>query len=146
MKRYILFYFLLGSFAACKNDDINAELDERLSEVLNQVSNGMGESAFILPDSDDFSKIPQDPQNPLSIEKVELGKLLFHETGIALAPVQEFSKGTFSCASCHFSGAGFQAGRFQGGGCVEFSAHLFPDFLIPIILNSLFIRLFTSST
>ena len=70
----------------------------------------------MLPASDDFSKIPQDPLNPLTTEKVELGKLLFHETGIALAPMQEFAEGTFSCASCHFAGAGFQAGRFQGIG------------------------------
>ena len=42
--------------------------------------------------------------------------MLFHETAIALAPMQEISIGTFSCASCHFAGAGFQAGRFQGIG------------------------------
>lgn len=116
MKKYILLFLLLSSFAACKDDDANTALDEKLSEVLNQLSNGTGESAFMLPASDDFSKIPQDPQNPLTIEKVELGKMLFHETGIALAPMQEFAKGTFSCASCHFAGAGFQAGRFQGIG------------------------------
>ena len=69
-----------------------------------------------MPLSDDLANIPQDPRNPLTPEKVQLGKLLYHETGIALAPMQEVGKGTYSCASCHFASAGFQAGRWQGIG------------------------------
>ena len=118
MKHYILLFFTIALLLnSCKkDDDNNAELDLKLSEQLSQISNGVGEEAFVLPEANDFSKIPQDPLNPLTAEKVELGKLLFHETGIGLAPMQEFSKGTFSCATCHFAGAGFQAGRFQGIG------------------------------
>lgn len=114
---FLLFFTIVLLLNSCKKDDGNsAELDLQLSNQLSQISNGIGESAFVLPEANDFSKIPQDPLNPLTIEKVELGKLLFHETGIALAPMQEFAKGTFSCASCHFASAGFQAGRFQGIG------------------------------
>ena len=114
---FLLFFTIALLLNSCKkDDDNNAELDLQLSEQLSQVSNGIGESAFILPETNDFSKIPQDPLNPLTAEKVELGKLLFHETGIALDPMQEFAEGTFSCASCHFAGAGFQAGRVQGIG------------------------------
>lgn len=42
--------------------------------------------------------------------------MLFHDTGLAISPEQEESRGTYSCASCHFASAGFQAGRHQGIG------------------------------
>lgn len=88
--------------------------DQELENVLTQASDGAGLSFFQLPDSDDFANIPQDPKNPITKEKVELGKLLYHETGIALHPTKDISQGNYSCASCHFASAGFQAGRFQG--------------------------------
>ncbi len=71
---------------------------------------------FILPDSDDFDTIFQDPRNQLTPEKVELGKLLFHETALATAPAHEEGRGTYSCATCHHAAAGFQAGRQQSIG------------------------------
>ncbi len=122
LKKTVL--FLVGGLlllSACKNDEIddtllNAALDQELTDLINARSNGEGKDFFVLPDSDDFDEIPQDLRNPLTKEKVELGKLLFHETGIALAPVQDIHKETYSCASCHFASAGFQAGRQQGIG------------------------------
>ncbi|NJB85116.1 cytochrome c peroxidase [Lewinella marina] len=75
-----------------------------------------GPDAFRLPAADDLEALPQDPRNPLSPAKVALGQLLFHETAIATNGKTEEGIGTFSCASCHFAGAGFQAGRFQGIG------------------------------
>jgi len=42
--------------------------------------------------------------------------VLFHETGIGSEAITEGGLKTFSCASCHFAGAGFQAGTFQGVG------------------------------
>lgn len=71
---------------------------------------------YALPDSDDYSNIPADPKNQLTDEKVLLGKLLFHETGISIKPKNESNKGTYSCASCHHSAAGFQSGMKQGIG------------------------------
>ncbi|MFT5167567.1 MAG: cytochrome c peroxidase, partial [Saprospiraceae bacterium] len=64
--------------------------------------------------STDFNTIPQDPKNPLTTEKVALGKLLYHETGLAISPMMSQSAGQYSCASCHFASAGFQANRVQG--------------------------------
>jgi len=73
-----------------------------------------GKDKYILPAADDFGIIPQDPNNPLTREKAELGKLLFFETGLALAPMHDFGKETYSCASCHVPSAGFRPGRPQG--------------------------------
>ncbi|MCB0568803.1 MAG: cytochrome-c peroxidase [Phaeodactylibacter sp.] len=69
-----------------------------------------------MPASDDLGRIPQDPHNPLTPQKVALGQLLYHETGIAQNPEMEMGRSTYSCSSCHFASAGFQAGRFQGMG------------------------------
>lgn len=101
---------------ACQEDaSVPNDLDVELNQVL-AAANPEGKAAFILPPSNDYSNIPQDPNNPITAVKVVLGKLLFHETGIALAPMEVGSMGKFSCASCHFAEAGFQADRFQGIG------------------------------
>lgn len=105
--------------SACQSDQLNEEeirLDAQLSRQLERHAYGEGLAFFQLPASDDYHNIPQDPRNPLTREKVELGKLLYHETGLALAPMQSVGEGTYSCASCHFADAGFQAGRHQGIG------------------------------
>jgi cytochrome c peroxidase len=94
-------------------DDFEMNPVNKLRELVDE--NG-GPAAFSLPDSDDFAAIPQDPNNPITKEKVRLGQLLFHETGIATGSMTTGGLKTFSCASCHFAGAGFQAGRFQGIG------------------------------
>ena len=119
MKKLLLCIFAITLFNACQKDPDNdntsdPQLDADLEIALNDASYGNGLSHFVLPDSDDFNKIPQDPNNPLTAEKVELGKLLYHETGLAVNPMNEIAEGTFSCASCHFAQAGFQASRFQG--------------------------------
>lgn len=107
----------------CKKDkpqEIVADqtnLDTVLLERLNELSNGQGLNYFILPESDQYSLIPQDPSNELNQTKVKLGRLLFHETGIGLNPtMDEIGEQTFSCASCHPAGAGFYANRRQGIG------------------------------
>lgn len=73
-------------------------------------------SAMLQPASDDYASIPQDPNNPLTAEKVELGKLLFHESRLGISSVQSEGLHTYSCASCHHAEAGFQSGLFQGIG------------------------------
>ena len=112
-KFYLLFLAPMLFLASCQKEptvDGTSELDTQLEEILNDFG---GKAAFVLPESEDLAAIPQDPKNPLTKEKVALGQLLFHETGLALNPRQEIGKGTYSCASCHFAAAGFQAGRFQ---------------------------------
>lgn len=94
-----------------------AELNDQLRSVLNQhAPDANGMSFFRLPESFDLAAIPQDPRNPLTEAKIRLGRLLYHETGMAVnAMVEDGSTmNTFSCASCHHSRAGFQAGRIQG--------------------------------
>lgn len=122
MKRIKLLFTLALSalfvFSSCNRDEepSSLELDDELSAILNEVSGNQGTSFFVLPDSDDYNSIPQDPNNPITDAKVELGKFLYHETGIGLAPMLDVGSQTYSCASCHFASAGFQAGRFQGLG------------------------------
>ena len=102
-------------FAACKKDDNNnAKLDDQLETALKLASNGVGKPFYVLPLSNEFDKIPQDPKNPVTKAKVDLGQLLFHETGLAVNPKHPQGMGTYACASCHFASAGFQAGRHQG--------------------------------
>jgi len=121
-------YYKLGSLIllllftiltiGCKKDNsaTHVALDAEIDQLLNDVSDNEGRSFFMLPASDDYQSIPNDPKNPITEEKVVLGKLLFHETCIAVKPKLALSKNTYSCASCHFASAGFQAGRFQGIG------------------------------
>jgi len=85
--------------------------------LLNEIAQEQGGmDFFIMPDSDDLANIPQDPKNPLTSEKVRLGQFLFHETALAIEPLKESAMFTYSCASCHSAGSGFQAGKAQGIG------------------------------
>ena len=91
------------------------ELDEQLVDLIT-IGGQRGLDNFILPESGDLGAIPQDPLNPLSPDKVELGRLLFHETALASNPIREEARGTYGCVTCHHAGAGFQAGRRQAIG------------------------------
>lgn len=95
--------------------EYDSSLDTRLSEAINSASGGVGNQWLILPDSDDFSAIPQDAANPIYSTKVALGKLLFHDTSLATKGHSGESK-TWSCASCHHAAAGFKSGVPQGIG------------------------------
>ena len=87
-------------------------LDTQLRRAI-EAADSDGLDALRLPASDDLAAIPQDPHNPLTAAKVELGRLLFHETALGAAPVRDAGRGTYTCATCHHAGAGFQAGRRQ---------------------------------
>jgi len=70
---------------------------------------------YIMPDESDYANIPnQDPHNPITSEKVELGRLLYFETGLAQNPLKESCYETYSCSSCHIPEKGFLPGRMQG--------------------------------
>lgn len=117
--RKLLLLCTLGALIACQKDDSsneNTELDSELETILQEASNGVGKSHFLLPESEDYTAIPQDPKNPITKTKVDLGRLLYHETGLARIAVKEEGMGTYSCSSCHFASAGFQASRIQGIG------------------------------
>lgn len=120
--RLLLVMTVVLFFSSCNMDgddhiidtgDVNY-IDEELTEVLVQSGGSLGH--YILPASDDLNSIPQDPKNPLSRAKVQLGKLLFHETALATASKFDESMSTYSCASCHHAAGGFQANLAQGIG------------------------------
>jgi len=145
LRTTVLATALMFTIVSCKKnenpDPIDPGIDHELIETLKSASSGIGESHFILPNSNAFSQIPQDPNNPLNSAKVELGKLLFHETGIGLDPLQpNLSVEAFSCASCHHAQAGFQANIPQGigEGGVGFGAsgegrHLNPQYPVNMV-------------
>ena len=91
------------------------ELNERLESLITLEGQRRLDN-FVLPESDDFARIPQDPRNPLTSEKIRLGQLLFHDPTLSQSPLYESSRGTYSCATCHHAKAGFQAGRQQSIG------------------------------
>lgn len=135
MKKTHLF-ILIFALISCENDEyvllnedanqkqINTSklvpvligLDKNLIKALEDVTDGIGVSYFTLPDSNNFANIPQDPLNPITVEKVELGKLLFHETATGGNPKIESNLFSYSCASCHHAAAGFGSGLRQGVG------------------------------
>jgi len=98
------------SFVHNNSETASAEL---IAAIESQYSEGV--SGLILPDSRDFNAIPQDPQNPITHEKVALGELLFHDTAFATKGLSLEEK-TWSCASCHHAAAGFKSGIPQGIG------------------------------
>ncbi len=113
--------FLLSGFllvvliAACAEDEAESSLDVRLKQTIASLSKSGELSYFIMPDSDDYEALPnQDPHNPITKAKVELGKALFFETGLAQNPKLAACYETYSCSSCHVPSRGFLPGRMQG--------------------------------
>ena len=105
---------LLLFVTSCSKEELTeAQQADLLFDLLREVSPTGSIAYFRLPYEQALPAIPADPRNPLTNEKVELGKLLFHETGLARAPIHSVSENTYSCAACHHAGAGFQAGRWQ---------------------------------
>ena len=96
------FTFLLLVFLglnACQSDGLDNPLDIQLRNRLNSLSPTETLDYFLLPEDGDYDQIPQDPSNPLFEEKIELGKFLFFETGLALDPKHESGRETYSCGS-----------------------------------------------
>ena len=86
-----------------------------LLDLLTASSPTQSKDFYLLPDSDDFNNIPQDPLNPLTQAKVDAGKLIFHDPAFATEGVTPRAK-TWSCATCHHARAGFKSGLVQGMG------------------------------
>ncbi len=117
----MLIVLLVG---ACSDDDDPGtggdntidQLNQALTTLMEDAANGQGLAFYTMPASNDFASIPQDPNNPITSEKVELGKLLYHETGLLSEAKHSEAIGLSSCAGCHHAQAGFQAGLAQGIG------------------------------
>ena len=77
MRTLILLIFTTLLFTySCTSDKLNSPLDNELQKILRQTSPTGNSDYYILPQSDDYSNIHQDPRNPLNEGKVELGKML----------------------------------------------------------------------
>ena len=116
-KTFSLAFLVISVLSSCASDDdgyqaqpVQSALEARIVELYGS------KDALILPLEDNYSAIPADPNNPITQAKVELGKFLFHETGLAKNPNMEIGTNRYSCASCHHVDAGFQAGIRQGIG------------------------------
>jgi cytochrome c peroxidase len=92
----------------CQNTDYSSSLDGDLESLIVNKDN------FILPDETDLSQIPQSAANPLTPEKIALGKLLFFEPAFANEAKRKEFNNTFTCSSCHVVSEGFKPGRMQG--------------------------------
>ncbi len=103
-------------FVSCQKEETVDDLymDGLLADVLANQGQAQGMDFFRMPTN--LADIPQDPNNPLTTEKVALGQKLFHETALGSKPENVISIYTYSCASCHHAAAGFQAGIAQGMG------------------------------
>lgn len=115
-KVIVLLSMTLLFLMSCSDDqvDIYKDLDQQLEQAIARYSPKGDKEFYILAQPHDFHLIPQDQKNRLSTTKVELGKFLFYETGIALDAKKSSGMGTYSCASCHIPEAGFRPGRVQG--------------------------------
>lgn len=91
------------------------DIDEQLLERLDRVSGSGSSDYFILVEPTDYANLPnQDPHNPITKEKIDLGQLLFFEPGLAQNPIKDNCYETYSCSSCHVPASGFLPGRMQG--------------------------------
>lgn len=115
MRLKIIILFASIFVLSC-GEEISDPQDASLEDALLIASGGQGKDYFLLPSQNELSQIPQDPKNPLSSAKVELGKHLFHETAIGTASNKTIGRSTYSCSSCHIASAGFQSGLAQGIG------------------------------
>lgn len=119
MKVYrtlIISIITLSVIGACKYDTLHRAdmLDVALKERMERAAPDGDYRHFLLPSNTDYAAIPQDPLNPLTPEKIALGKYLFFETGIAQNALKESGVETYSCGSCHVPTAGFRPGNAQG--------------------------------
>ncbi|MGB1043118.1 MAG: cytochrome-c peroxidase [Tenacibaculum sp.] len=119
MKKLIKLVVCAYVFVSCNEDEPYIPVsihDVTLNRLIKERAVNNDKNYFILPASTSFSKIPQDPKNPITKEKVLLGKLLFHETALAINPKHSDGLETYSCASCHHAKAGFQSCKEQAIG------------------------------
>lgn len=115
--RFAPFVLLAFALSSCTQDKMPTliELDMELRGLVAEASPTKDLNYYILPTGSDLSQYPQDEVfNPLTPEKVELGKLLYFETGLAQDAVKPEGLGTYSCSTCHVAAAGFKSGNFQG--------------------------------
>lgn len=115
---YLLSITLLLSLSACQTDLIEdrSPWDIALDDAIEDALGIDGKQSLTMPSGIRLDEIPQDPKNPLTEEKIALGRELYHETGMGTQAKKTEGMYTYSCASCHHYGAGFQSGKQQAIG------------------------------
>ena len=109
---FVLIAFVLFG---CTQDQLPNPLDTRLERRLSELSPTGSMDHFRLPNSQtELGGVPAGIGNPLTQEKIELGRMLFFETGLAADAMHDVGKGTYSCGTCHVPSAGFMPGAKQG--------------------------------
>jgi len=113
---YLVFTIIAITVFSCTKDRMPTlvELDNQLRNLVTAASPTGDMEFYVLPSENNLSAIPQDPKNVLTESKVNLGKLMFYDTGLAGDARKSSGIGTYSCASCHIPEAGFKPGNFQG--------------------------------
>ena len=125
-RRLATLIFLFGIVGCSRGGDNSVEasilpavetppVTTLLVDLMVTASPTQSKDFYLLPESDDFDNIPQDPLNPLTQEKVDAGKLIYHDPAFATEGVALRAK-TWSCATCHHARAGFKSGLIQGMG------------------------------
>ncbi|NND06976.1 MAG: hypothetical protein HKN87_11400 [Saprospiraceae bacterium] len=108
---------LCFGMVACVSDTFDREaIDLELFKTVANASPTNDVAYFVLPESHQLTDLPQDPRNPLTAKKVELGSFLFYETGMGIVPENSEGMQSYSCSSCHVPAADFKPGRRQGIG------------------------------
>jgi cytochrome c peroxidase len=105
---------LLLTVTGCVRDEVVSSLDTALERTLIRLSENGTLNDYILPDGSNLAGVPAGIGNPLTPEKVELGKLLFFETALGRDALDASHLRTFSCSTCHVPEAAFTAGTAQG--------------------------------
>lgn len=114
--RVLAFIGLVVFLGSCDKDKmpLDSSLDNQLRQNIRAASPDGTVEYYIFPSETDLANIEQDPLNPLTKEKVQLGKFMFYDTGLAQDPMFPSGAGTYSCATCHIPEAGFRPGAAQG--------------------------------
>ena len=112
-----IFYWLLAialTGSSCGHDTTVVE-EDALKTLIGKHAPTKSAEWYVMPESNDLAAIPnQDQKNKINQAKVELGKLLFFETGIGIKANNPELMETYSCSTCHIPEKSFTPGRFQG--------------------------------
>ncbi len=112
--------FFCPTVAAVAGD---TALEQRATEVRAYIASVVGDlDTLVIPQ--DPALLPQPtfndgtlrPEYVTTPEKVELGKLLFHDPAITAIPADPSTALTASCGTCHFHQASFRAGQVNSLG------------------------------
>ena len=95
-------------------ENVKGDLDYQLIKKLEECSSDNSIDQFKLPLS--LEDTPSDPNNTLTKERFELGKLLFYNENLSVNTKRPDTKGKVSCASCHSPNHAWKSGLVQAIG------------------------------